>query len=173
MSDSSPSMLTATTELAIRALILIGLAAEETPVPPRRLAQTLACSPSYLSKTLGHLVRGGILRSVRGARGGVVLAREPASITLLEIVEDCQGAILGDYCRGIRADEVAMSCRYHRVMAELHGQIVRTLSGCTLAELLTCPAPMLRGRSAPRVDCRMNFSGIEVLLEARKRGPKR
>ncbi|MBK7874234.1 MAG: Rrf2 family transcriptional regulator [Planctomycetes bacterium] len=162
-------MLTATTELAIRALLLLGLSREGKPIPPRRLAETLACSPTYLSKTLGHLVRSGVLRSVRGARGGVMIARDPNLITLLEIVEDCQGTILGDYCQGIRADEVAMSCRYHRVMAELHGQIVRTLSDCTLAELLACPAPVLRGRRSQGLGCRMDFSGIEALASSKNR----
>ncbi len=163
-------MLTATTELAIRALILLGLSGQGKPIPPRRLAATLACSPTYLSKTLGHLVRSGILRSVRGARGGVVIARDPAQITLLEIVEDCQGAVLGDYCHGIPADEVAMSCRYHRVMAELHGQVVRTLSGSTLADLLACPAPVLHGRKSQALGCKMDFSGIGELVESRNRG---
>jgi len=166
-------MLTGTTELAIRALILLGLSAEGKPIPPRRLAETLGCSPTYLSKTLGHLVRTGILRSVRGAHGGVVIAREPRAITLLEIVEDCQGAVLGDYCHGVRADDVAMSCRFHRVMAELHGQILRTLSGCTLAELLACPAPALRGRKRRELGCRMDFKGVEVLAESKARGAKK
>jgi Rrf2 family transcriptional regulator, nitric oxide-sensitive transcriptional repressor len=166
-------MLTGTTELAIRALILLGLSAEGKPIPPRRLAETLSCSPTYLGKTLGHLVRSGILRSVRGAHGGVVLAREPKSITLLEIVEDCQGAVLGDYCHGIRADEVAMSCRFHRVMAELHGQVLRTLSGCTLADLLACPAPVLRGTKSRELGCKMDFKGIEAMVESKARRGKR
>ena len=166
-------MLTGTTELAIRALILLGLSGDAKPIPPRRLAETLGCSPTYLSKTLGHLVRSGILRSTHGAHGGVVIAREPGSITLLEIVEDCQGPVLGDYCRGIRADEVAMSCRFHRVMAELHGQVVRTLSSCTLADLLACPAPVSRGRKRPNFGCKIEFAGIEALLESKSRGSKK
>lgn len=165
-------MLTATTELAIRALILLGLSGDEKPIPPRRLAETLACSPTYLSKTLGHLVRSGILRSVRGAHGGVVIARDPSRITLLEIVEDCQGTVLGDYCHGVRADEIAMSCRYHRVMAELHGQIVRTLSGCTLADLLACPAPVLHGRRSQALGCKLDFPGIAALAASRNREAK-
>lgn len=162
-------MLTATTELAIRALVLLGLSGEQKPIPPRRLAETLACSPTYLSKTLGHLVRAGILRSVRGARGGVVIARDPNRITLLEIVEGCQGTVLGDYCHGVRDDEVALSCRYHRVMAELHEHVVRTLSNCTLAELLACPVPTLGGSNPRGVGCKLDFSGIEALAEARAR----
>jgi Rrf2 family protein len=165
-------MLTATTELAIRALILLGLSGEGKPIPPRRLAETLDCSPTYLSKTLGHLVRSGMLRSVRGAHGGVVIARDPSRISLLEIVEDCQGAIMGDFCHGIRADEVAMSCRFHRVMAELHGHVVRTLSACTLAELLACPVPVFRGRKPQAVGCKLDFRGLEALAEAKNRGAR-
>ncbi len=163
-------MITATTELAIRALILLGLSGQGKPIPPRRLAATLACSPTYLSKTLGHLVRSGILRSVRGARGGVVIARDPGQITLLEIVEDCQGAVLGDYCHGIRADEVPRTCRFHRVMAELHGQIVRTLSSCNLADLLACPVPMLPGRRSQGLGCKLDFEGLAALVESKHRG---
>ncbi len=166
-------MLNATTELAIRALILLGLSGEGKPIPPSRLAESLDCSPTYLSKTLGRLVRSGILRSVRGAHGGVVIARETSRITLLEIVEDCQGAVLGDYCHGLRADEVAMSCRFHRLMAELHGEVVRTLSGCTLAELLSCPIPVFRVRRPQGLGCKMDFKGIQALVESKNRGSKR
>lgn len=162
-------MLTGTTELAIRALILLGLSRADKPVPPRRLAETLGCSPTYLGKTLGLLVKGDILRSSRGAHGGVALARDPSRVTLLEIVEACQGTIVGDYCRDMRADEVAVSCRFHRVMAELHGQLVRTLSGCTLAALLDCPMPVLRGRKRSSLRCRLSFEGIEKLAQARER----
>lgn len=148
-------MLTGTTELAIRALILLGLRGGDKPVSPRRLAATLGCSPTYLSKTLGHLVRSGVLRSVRGARGGVIIARNPSQITLLEIVENCQGTILGDYCEGVGPGETALSCRFHRVMAELHDHVVRNLASCTLAELLACPAPIFRRRQGKVSKCRM------------------
>ncbi|MBD1843462.1 Rrf2 family transcriptional regulator [Cyanobacteria bacterium FACHB-63] len=40
----------------------------------------------YLEQILATLRRGGIVRSLRGSKGGFVLAREPHEITLLDIV---------------------------------------------------------------------------------------
>ncbi|BAU11831.1 BadM/Rrf2 family transcriptional regulator [Leptolyngbya sp. NIES-3755] len=40
----------------------------------------------YLEQILAILRRGGLVRSLRGSRGGFVLAREPHEITLLEII---------------------------------------------------------------------------------------
>ena len=165
-------MLTGTTELALRALILLGLRGGNEPVSPRRLASTLGCSPTYLGKTLGHLVKSGILRSSRGARGGVIIARDPAGITLLEIVESCQGAILGDYCEGVASDEIALSCRFHREMAQLHEHIVRDLGSCTLAELLACPAPAFRKGKRVRSSCRMALSDATSVTRSRTKAPK-
>ncbi len=158
-------MLTQTTELALRALIFLGLSELTEPVPPKRLAETLGCSPTYLGKTLGLLVKADLLRSVRGARGGVVLARDPKTITLLAVVEACQGTLVGDFCRTERLKEMGTPCRFHDVMATLHGQLVKTLSGCTLAELLECPLPALRNKRAA-VACKMKFEGAEALFDA-------
>jgi Rrf2 family protein len=68
-------MLTQTSEMAIKALIYVGLAAGNQPISPRTIAAAIGSSPTYLVKILRLLVRSGILRSQRGAHGGVWLAR--------------------------------------------------------------------------------------------------
>jgi len=45
----------------------------------------------YLLKIMQQLVRANILRSKRGPRGGFSLARPPAKITMLEIIEAVEG----------------------------------------------------------------------------------
>lgn len=157
-------MLTATSELAIRALILLGLRRQAVPLSPRALAESLDCSPSYLGKTLNLLVRAGILQSVRGARGGVLLAREPSEISVLSIVEACQGIIASDYCREVEPSELAMTCRYHRLMLELREYVVSLLANCSLEELVACPLPSIDS-GGPR--CRTWFPGIEPLVQRR------
>ena len=152
-------VLTQTSELAIRALLLLGLDGGSEPVPPRRLAERLECSPTYLAKTLGLLVKAGVLRSVKGAKGGVHLARAPEDTTLLAIVEGTQGLLIGNYCRAISGphDDV---CGFHHVMQKLHQGMVATLSEATLADLMRRPTA-----SAARADgqlCRMHFSGCET-----------
>jgi Rrf2 family protein len=148
-------VLTGTTELALRALIVLGLERPAHPLPPSRLAVALGCSPTYLGKTLNLLVKADVLQSVRGARGGVVLARNPASITLLEVVEACQGSLVGDFCRELGAHAPG-ACRFHQVMAAIHAEVVERLAGCSLQALLEAPFGEQRaGRGA--VHCRMAF----------------
>ena len=77
-------MLSATSELAIRTLVFLAMSGKEVPIPAPRIARALNCSPSYLAKTTATLSRAGILRSVRGTRGGVVLSQRPDEITLLD-----------------------------------------------------------------------------------------
>ena len=51
-----------------------------------------------VQKLAGKLVTAGLLRSVRGARGGLQLARPAGSITLAEIVEAVEGPIALTSC---------------------------------------------------------------------------
>ena len=69
----------------------------------------------YLLKILQQLVRGNILRSKRGPRGGFSLARPARKITMLQIIEAIDGPMvshmsLADHTRrakfSIRADKV-------------------------------------------------------------------
>ena len=132
-------MLTKTSMSAIRTLTSLGLHANGGPYSPRYLAQQLGESPTYLAKVVRHLVKVGILRASRGSAGGVVLAKSPEHVTLLAIVEACQGAVLADFCE--EASRLSQTCAFHRASVELHEAIVGVLSRWTLAELLRRPGP--------------------------------
>ena len=133
-------MVTHTSETAIRALIHLAAAPTGRPTPPRVIAGAIDCSPTYLAKTVQLLARGGILRSRKGAHGGVWLARPPEDITLLTIVEACQGLVVGNYCQTLRGASPAV-CGFHRAMQEVYDSTVATLSRWTLADLIAQPAP--------------------------------
>jgi Rrf2 family protein len=45
----------------------------------------------YLEELMGTLRKGGLIKSIRGARGGYVLAREPKKITVLDAYKCIQG----------------------------------------------------------------------------------
>lgn len=132
-------MFTKTSISAIRALTYLGLNGTGQPISPRHMAERLGESPTYLAKVVRHLVRAGILRAHRGVSGGVTLNRLPEEISLLSIVEACQGAILGDFCQD--ADRLEKTCAFHQAGAELHEATVGVLSRWTLAELLRKPCP--------------------------------
>jgi len=112
------------------------------------MAEHLGESPSYLAKVVRHLVRAGILKAHRGVSGGVVLNREPQNITLLAIVEACQGTVLGDFCS--EATDLTLTCGFHQAGAELHRAIVGVLSRWTLADFLRRPRPVDGQSAGPR-----------------------
>src|SRR5204863_9116387 len=72
--------------LAITAVIDIALNARGRPVAAKALATRHRLPPRHLEPVLQALVRHGILRGIRGPRGGYELAREPARITADEVV---------------------------------------------------------------------------------------
>jgi Rrf2 family protein len=154
-------VLTQASELAIQALVILGLRESDEPVTPRDLAQQMGCSHSYLSKVLGSLTREGLLVSVRGARGGVMLVADPREVTLLSVVEACDGFLVGNYCRslGVQPTEV---CGFHEAMKEVHDSVKSVLRRRRLSDLLARPVSVLPDGSVG--GCKMAFHGCEDFL---------
>lgn len=130
-------MLGKTSISAIRSLLFLAGQNLQEPWSPRRLAEEIGESPTYLAKVLRHLVKAGLLDSEKGVKGGVRLIRPAASIRLLDIVEACQGTVVGDYCKS--AAGPAAPCAFHRAAVELHQAITGVLGKWTLADLLAGP----------------------------------
>jgi Rrf2 family protein len=72
--------------LAIAAVIDIALHANGRPVAAKALARRHDLPPRHLEPVLQALVREGILKGVRGPRGGYELARERDRITANDIL---------------------------------------------------------------------------------------
>src|SRR6476469_883542 len=72
--------------LAITAVIDIALNARGRPVAAKALATRHRLPPRHFEPVLQALVRHGILRGIRGPRGGYELARDPARISADDIV---------------------------------------------------------------------------------------
>ena len=72
--------------LAIAAVIDIALNARGRPVAAKSLATRHRLPPRHLEPVLQALVRQGVLKGVRGPRGGYELAREPSRITAQDIL---------------------------------------------------------------------------------------
>ena len=77
-----------------RALLELALRQGEGPVPLRDIAQRQQISLPYLQHLITPLIAAGIVRSIRGARGGVLLARPPEEIRLSEIIQLLECSIL-------------------------------------------------------------------------------
>ena len=72
--------------LGIAAVVDIALHSRPDPVAAKHLSARHALPPRHLETLLQALVKQGILKGVRGPRGGYELARERRRITAGEIV---------------------------------------------------------------------------------------
>lgn len=139
MSDIRGVVLSQTTVTAIRALLYLSHSGEGAVLSPSEVAAEIGASMSYLSKVNTQLVRAGILKSYRGMKGGVALARPTDEISLLHIVQACQGPVLADYCT--EGADLRMVCGFHRAMAAVHSSLVDSLRAWSLADIAARPGP--------------------------------
>ena len=145
------AMLNKTSLSAIRTLLFLAQQTPDSFWSPRRLAEVLGESPTYLAKVVRLMVKCGILEAERGVKGGVRPRLRPEEITLLAVVEACQGTIVGDYCRSSRP--ASSLCNFHLAALELYEAITGVLGRWTLAGLLDRPAGC--GEQAGGVTCLM------------------
>lgn len=78
--------MTRKTLLAIEAVLDVAYNARPNPVQSRDITERQGIPQRYLEQVLQHLVRKGILKGVRGPRGGYTLARERRRVTLGDVV---------------------------------------------------------------------------------------
>jgi len=85
-------VLTKHNDYAIRALLELAARPGEY-LSARRIADAQQIPYQFLRGILQELVRGGLVGSKEGARGGVKLQRKPEDISLREVIELFQGKV--------------------------------------------------------------------------------
>ncbi len=78
--------LTRKTLLALEAVLDVAYNARPDPVQAKDITARQGIPHRYLEQVMQHLVHHGILRGVRGPRGGYVLARERRRITVADVL---------------------------------------------------------------------------------------
>lgn len=77
--------LLASTDFALRVLMRLS-AAPDTHVSTDELARELAISRNHLHKIVQRLTEAGLVRTIRGAHGGVMLAKPASRIKVGEVI---------------------------------------------------------------------------------------
>lgn len=106
-------------EYACRAVVeLARLAHTESPVTAMSIAEKRSIPEKYLVHIMLQLKRAGIVRSIRGAQGGYMLARSAETVTLLDIVTAVDGATLDPLpVGGAHSDDIAPA--WHEISEEV------------------------------------------------------
>jgi Rrf2 family cysteine metabolism transcriptional repressor len=128
------------TRYGIRAVIELAQHEAGRPLQLKTIAERQDISIKYLEQLMGVLRSAGFIRSVRGAKGGYVLARPPSQITMYEVFRALEGPVTTTECvdDAERCDRSA-DCAARKVWMQLEEAIRRVLTGITLADLIQPP----------------------------------
>ena len=119
------------------------------PAGLRDIARRARIPYAYLAKRTPGLVAAGLVRSVRGKHGGILLARPPGEITLLQISEAVEARQwLGRCLLGLVTCSDERACPVHNFWKDARQQIESTLRYTTLADVIAHERRMARSRAA-------------------------
>ena len=122
---------------ATRALLDLALHRAEEPVLLRDIAQRQQISLLYLEHLISPLIAAGIVRSTRGAKGGVSLVKPPEEIRLSEVIQLLEGSIAPVEC--INNPEICTRselCVTRDIWGELKKAMNGVLESTTLQDLV-------------------------------------
>ncbi len=149
-------------EYGVRVMVELARRAGGDPIPLAEIAAHDGLPLAYLEHLVARLRKAGLVDSRRGSRGGYLLARPAAEITMAEVVEALEGSIAPIECISEAADgSIVCSRESGRAGSQSHvcptkllwtrvrGSIVDTLRETTLAELLVAPAAVPGGPTLP------------------------
>ena len=120
-----------------RVLLDLALHGGKEPVPLKDIARRQQISLLYLEHLIAPLVAVGVIRSTRGARGGIWLARSPQEIRLSEVIGLLEGSIVAVGCIG-DPDACPRSelCVTRDIWSELKKAMDGVLESITLDDLV-------------------------------------
>jgi len=114
--------------------------AQAGPVAARELAEAERLPADYVEQILLRLRRAGLVESVRGAKGGYFLAREPQAISVRDVMTASEHQTFEMNCDSHKVDDErcspGTSCSIRPVWQALQRRVDDLLSGISLADLM-------------------------------------
>lgn len=120
--------------------LMLDLAMEESgkPVSIKDVAGRHEISEKYLEQIISTLNKGGYVKSIRGAQGGYVLAKEPAEYTVGDVFRLTEGDISTSSCTAGDAKfcEYKSRCATVKVFDMINDAVNNVVDNITLADLV-------------------------------------
>lgn len=107
------------------------------PVLLKDIARRQGVSEKYLEHLVSALRKRGLVRSIRGARGGYLLAKPPSEIRLSEIMEVLEGSMAPVDCvDDLRVCHRANLCVTRDIWVRIKEAIDKILESTTLRDMV-------------------------------------
>jgi Rrf2 family transcriptional regulator, nitric oxide-sensitive transcriptional repressor len=133
------------TDFALRTLLYLA-AHRDRLVPVTEISAAYAISNHHLVKVAHQLVRLGYVEATRGRGGGLRLAREPAEISVGQVIRDTEPHLNLVECfdRAHNTCPIVGACGLKRVLAEAQSRFFAVLDAHHLSDLVREPAAVDR-----------------------------
>jgi Rrf2 family iron-sulfur cluster assembly transcriptional regulator len=134
--DTVMMQLSMTGEYAVRTMIHLASVPEGALVQICDVSKEWDIPEGFLRKIVAQLSKDGLVRSQRGAGGGIRISRPPETLTLLEVIEAVEGRVFLNKCLIASGTcHLDQTCAVHQVWCEAQKSLQRILSQKSLAEL--------------------------------------
>lgn len=123
----------------LRAMIDMARYSEKEPVSISSIAVRQEISEGYLEQLVSLLKKAGLVKSIRGAGGGYILARNMAEISVGDILRALEGSLEPVRCAAFYSEEGCMAsdgCVTKYVWQKINESINRTVDEMKLDELV-------------------------------------
>ena len=107
----------------LRAMIELALHQDQGPVPVKIIAENQEISEAYLEQIMSTLTRRGLTKSIRGIRGGYLLARNPSRIKVGDIIKALEGPVVPVDC--VNREDPLECTRYDKCVSRIIWEQVR------------------------------------------------
>lgn len=133
----------AKSEYGVRAMVHLARSYGQGPIPVSQVAEREHIPAALLEQLMMALRHAGLVTSVRGVRGGHILAKEPTDISVGDVMRAVDGPIVPAHCVEFALGEQAtcgmgllmLECTTRDVWVVLQEKISETLDGISLADL--------------------------------------
>ena len=144
-------MISQTAEYALRAVVFLSKNAD-TAYTTDQIAKITHVPAPYLSKVLQPLIKGRIVQSQRGLGGGFSLLKDPAEITILDVINAVDPIERIETCPLGLDIHASNLCPLHKRLDDAVGLIESAFAQTTISELLEAPTddPLCFFPNAPK-----------------------
>lgn len=121
----------------------------EGPIELKEIAKRESISLKYLEQVINPLRADGLVKAIRGAKGGYSLAKPPSEISLYDVVETLEGPLnLLECLHDTKACQKVSSCVTREVWKEVSDAISKIFYSVTLEDMVNRKREKEKGNSA-------------------------
>lgn len=122
----------------VKAMFDLALNSDEDPIPLKNIASRQEISESYLEQLISGLRKAGLVKSVRGAQGGYLLAKSPDKITVGEVIRTLEGPMAPSECvvEDTQACEKSDYCVTRLVWKKMKDSVNEVMDSITLQDMV-------------------------------------